>query len=213
MARRQRLFDPYYLRARYYDQGIGRFTQMDTWMGRNHDPVSLHKYLYAGNDPVLMIDPSGYSFRSTSALGRAVEAEVNAQYMASHPECSPPLSACLFGRQMYFPGGFLKPDIMNFSAKLMNEIKPLTPGGISGGITQIKLYSATYGSLLGMLPDDYWTPAPAPVSGYLMYFVNVDGIIFYSTDDTTVNALAAAGATIANVRILIFTPSVLFSEE
>nr|WP_253938801.1 RHS repeat-associated core domain-containing protein [Hahella sp. HN01] len=25
--------DQYYLRARYYDQNQGRFTQMDTWMG------------------------------------------------------------------------------------------------------------------------------------------------------------------------------------
>lgn len=54
--------DQYYLRARYYDQGVGRFTQQDEWMGRDHDPVTLHKYLYAGNDPVLMVDPSGYSF-------------------------------------------------------------------------------------------------------------------------------------------------------
>jgi len=37
----------YYLRARYYDQGSGRFTQMDGYQGRMGDPVSLHKYLYA----------------------------------------------------------------------------------------------------------------------------------------------------------------------
>ncbi|WP_216825072.1 polymorphic toxin-type HINT domain-containing protein [Agarilytica rhodophyticola] len=49
----------YYLRARYYDQGNGRFTQMDTWMGNNHDPVTLHKYLYANADPGNMIDPTG----------------------------------------------------------------------------------------------------------------------------------------------------------
>ncbi len=49
----------YYLRARYYDQGIGRFTQQDTWMGNNYDPVTLHKYLYANADPVNGIDPSG----------------------------------------------------------------------------------------------------------------------------------------------------------
>ena len=52
----------YYLRARYYNQGIGRFTQMDTFAGVANDPVTLHKYLYAGNDPVLMVDPSGNSF-------------------------------------------------------------------------------------------------------------------------------------------------------
>ena len=51
--------DQYYLRARYYNQGVGRFTQMDTWMGRNQDPITLHKYLYANADPVRYVDPSG----------------------------------------------------------------------------------------------------------------------------------------------------------
>ncbi len=49
----------YYLRARYYNQGIGRFTQMDAWMGSPHDPITLHKYLYANADPVGHVDPSG----------------------------------------------------------------------------------------------------------------------------------------------------------
>lgn len=52
--------DQYYLRARYYDQGIGRFTQQDTWMGHNSDPITLHKYLYANADPVLYVDPTGH---------------------------------------------------------------------------------------------------------------------------------------------------------
>ena len=51
--------DQYYLRARYYDQNVGRFTQMDTWMGNNHDPITLHKYLYANVDPVTYTDPTG----------------------------------------------------------------------------------------------------------------------------------------------------------
>ena len=52
--------DQYYLRARYYDQAIGRFTQMDAWLGNNFDPITLHKYLYANVDPVNVVDPSGY---------------------------------------------------------------------------------------------------------------------------------------------------------
>jgi len=51
--------DQYYLRARYYNQNTGRFTQMDTWMGNNQDPVTLHKYLYANADPVTYTDPTG----------------------------------------------------------------------------------------------------------------------------------------------------------
>jgi len=50
-----------YLRARYLDAGIARFTQMDTWMGKSMDPVTLNKYLYANSDPARYVDPSGRS--------------------------------------------------------------------------------------------------------------------------------------------------------
>jgi RHS repeat-associated protein len=49
----------YYLRARYYDPTVGRFTQTDPVAGNNFDPQSLHKYEYTHEDPVNGIDPSG----------------------------------------------------------------------------------------------------------------------------------------------------------
>jgi RHS repeat-associated protein len=49
----------YYLRARYYNQDVGRFTTQDTWQGNIFEPVSIHKYLYANANPVLYSDPSG----------------------------------------------------------------------------------------------------------------------------------------------------------
>ncbi|WP_327077706.1 RHS repeat-associated core domain-containing protein, partial [Pseudoalteromonas sp. P1-9] len=52
--------DQYYLRAIYYDQNVGRFTQQDAWMGRDGEPVTLNKYLYTHADPVNGVDPSGY---------------------------------------------------------------------------------------------------------------------------------------------------------
>jgi RHS repeat-associated protein len=54
-----RSLNQYYLRARYYDQGIGRFTQMDSWQGRQHQPWTLNKYLYGNADPANHIDPTG----------------------------------------------------------------------------------------------------------------------------------------------------------
>jgi len=63
-------YDPdlglYYLRARYYNPISGRFMSRDpddpklrVPNGTPIDPKSLHKYLYAGGDPVNSIDPSG----------------------------------------------------------------------------------------------------------------------------------------------------------
>lgn len=56
-------FDPalriYYNRARYYDESRGRFWSLDTHEAFGGDPLALHKYLYAKNDPVNLLDPSG----------------------------------------------------------------------------------------------------------------------------------------------------------
>jgi len=49
----------YYLRARYYNPLTGRFMSQDPKVGEIKEPQSLHKYLYAGGDPVNRIDPHG----------------------------------------------------------------------------------------------------------------------------------------------------------
>ena len=45
----------YYLRARFYNPIIGRFTQEDTYRGDG-----LNLYAYCANNPVFYVDPSGY---------------------------------------------------------------------------------------------------------------------------------------------------------
>ena len=46
----------YYLRARYYNPLVGRFTQEDVYRGDG-----LNLYAYCGNNPVMYVDPSEYS--------------------------------------------------------------------------------------------------------------------------------------------------------
>jgi RHS repeat-associated protein len=46
----------YYLRARYYNRVIGRFSQEDIYRGDG-----LNLYAYCENNPVRYYDPSGYS--------------------------------------------------------------------------------------------------------------------------------------------------------
>lgn len=55
----------YSLRARYYSSGLGRFWTMDTFQGRQTDPLSLHKYLYADDNPVNHRDPSGHDIEGS----------------------------------------------------------------------------------------------------------------------------------------------------
>jgi RHS repeat-associated protein len=49
----------YFLRSRYYNQDVGRFSQQDTWMGIENIPITLNKYVYAYSDSVNIIDPTG----------------------------------------------------------------------------------------------------------------------------------------------------------
>jgi len=56
-----------YLRARYYDAGIGRFTQEDTYRGNILRPESLNRYAYVYNNPVNYVDlNSEYSYYAAS---------------------------------------------------------------------------------------------------------------------------------------------------
>ncbi|MCP4603808.1 MAG: RHS repeat-associated core domain-containing protein, partial [Proteobacteria bacterium] len=55
----------YYLRARYYDPGVGRFVTQDNCSGglgcvNPKRPLSLNKYMYAEGNPMLYVDPSGH---------------------------------------------------------------------------------------------------------------------------------------------------------
>jgi len=69
-------YDPalslYYNRARYYNNATGRFWSMDTFEGDVESPLSLHKYLYTGGDPVNRFDRNGHDFdlgSLTTSLG------------------------------------------------------------------------------------------------------------------------------------------------
>lgn len=69
----------YYLRARYYNPITGRFMSRDPEDGNPYVPGSLHKYLYAGGDPINASDPTGRAelfatalLDSRSALEKAV---------------------------------------------------------------------------------------------------------------------------------------------
>src|SRR5581483_994011 len=50
----------YYLRARFMNPNTGRLWTMDAYEGDQEDPLSLHKYLYCGANPVYNIDPTGH---------------------------------------------------------------------------------------------------------------------------------------------------------
>jgi RHS repeat-associated protein len=55
------LLDSYYLRDRFYDASTSRFIRRDSAAGNVTEPLTLQKYIYAHDNPVNLIDPSGFS--------------------------------------------------------------------------------------------------------------------------------------------------------
>ena len=74
-------FDPdlklYYNRARYLNVSTGRFWSMDAFEGDPEAPLSLHKYLFVGADPIDAVDPSGYDFGDI-AISLAIQGVLSA---------------------------------------------------------------------------------------------------------------------------------------
>ncbi|KNY30531.1 hypothetical protein Bccel_5820 [Pseudobacteroides cellulosolvens ATCC 35603 = DSM 2933] len=64
----------YYLRARFYNPVVGRFTQEDTYRGDG-----LNLYSYVQNNPVNYYDPSGYCADKSNPFDRSMTRE---QYKA-----------------------------------------------------------------------------------------------------------------------------------
>jgi RHS repeat-associated protein len=82
----------YYMRARYYDPNVGRFISEDP-IGFEGGDVNL--YAYAGNNPVMMIDPSGKAafwyhfadgYRAGSAMGRSTSESLKLGWAAMTPD-------------------------------------------------------------------------------------------------------------------------------
>ena len=48
-----------YLRARNYNPSTGRFISRDSYAGKNEEPLSLNKYTYCHNNPLIYFDPTG----------------------------------------------------------------------------------------------------------------------------------------------------------
>ena len=49
------------MNARYYQPGTGRFLSQDSYTGNAYDPWTQHLYIYCGNNPTSMIDPTGFA--------------------------------------------------------------------------------------------------------------------------------------------------------
>ena len=59
-----------YMNARYYQPGTGRFLSQDSYTGNAYDSWTQHLYIYCGNNPTSMIDPTGLASSYTPSSSK-----------------------------------------------------------------------------------------------------------------------------------------------
>jgi len=138
----------YYLRARYYDPETGRFNRLDPFAGNTSDPVSLHKYLYCGADPVMFSDPSGMFWLIDILVNTAIM-DVLTAMMA--PIIKPAMTYLM---QALLPKGMM--------AQLEIAVPSAIMGGASGGITGG--YYVGVGAVGGY--EGLWSPRTGNLATY-----------------------------------------------
>ncbi len=202
----------YFLRARYYDSGTGRFLSHDPIFGVEDDPASLHRYLYAQAEPVDNMDPSGEISRQ-SEMGYLAEEAIQAHYTADPVYAGDVADGqVLFGEHCNMgPRRTLKPDIFNRNRRQWMDIKPFSVRGVANAVTTWNLYSNyfrsygyTYDSAFMATPRVFHLTSPVPQHWGIQNNINANvvafnlvGIVFWKEvpdDDVDEDAITEAQA-------------------
>ena len=169
----------YYLRARYYEAGSGRFLSHDPVLGHSDDPITMHRYLYANADPANFVDPSGRegmaSMMNTISMGMNLMSAVQHMQAASAYEgadekflanlnrglAATDTIAAMFGAFGHFGGGgaagggaMALVGVSTYAATRINMIM-----GVTNAIRAAALYmsdggTSSSGSSSGMSPSE-----------------------------------------------------------
>jgi len=183
----------YYNRARYYNTTSGRFWTMDDFEGNDEEPVSLHKYLYVGADPVDNVDPCGKCLVSNVIWGRIVERAIFEDFLKYNDPgrfTNAPISEILRPQPAGWLGGSLRPDLADVFSPLglfkseVYEIKSelAWPEG-AAKVASYKHFLNKYDKIrTWVLGRTYTPPDYVPIEGtsnYALVNAPVSGVITY----------------------------------
>ncbi len=121
----------YYLRARYLNPQSGRFHTMDTYEGRNGEPITLHKYLYANANPVSGTDPSGNMTLIEMARTVSLQVQITTISLVNS------IGFKVFSGSLTAIAFLIDPE--QFVAEARDDIAALGPLGFAAAISRVSL--------------------------------------------------------------------------
>lgn len=124
----------YYLRARYYDPAAGRFTQEDSYLGEERNPLTLNLYGYCYGNPIIFYDPNGNKELNVwdylpfpGMIHEAIQKEIAYRSYGS------------IYMEYTIPGTNRRIDLYNWRTKEIYEVKPF--GSEWVGLLQLGMYT------------------------------------------------------------------------
>ncbi|WP_301002435.1 fibronectin type III domain-containing protein [Capsulimonas corticalis] len=179
----------YHMRARNYNPATGRFLTQDPYQGNIQATMSLHRYIYANDDPTDLADPSGLSSAPPWLvfqwhLGTSVHQVVETDFMRSGPGRITERFIDTFFNGADFTVDFgdketlaskLRPDMVDVPDKLVYDVKRATINGYAQGLAVVGLYA--YALNLPPNQNGTWVPGHIPMlnnlgktTGYIFPF-------------------------------------------
>ena len=193
-----------YLRARYYNPQIGRFTSLDIEEGNISNPLDMNRYVYCRNNPIKYVDPTGM-LAYPGQIHNLVVNKVAAEYG-------------LYKEQtINYKFGWGRADLIS-SGGAVWDVKRDKANQIAGGVAQVQKYVA---NTWKKYPNTKLSVGGEIASGEFIQTINIDtyyisyryagnGVIAYDyykvTDWNTVKAYAsAAGMTLLSALAFLLS--------
>jgi len=160
--------DLFYIRARYYDSEQQRFVSKDVKAGNDGDGQSLNRYVYGLNNPVRLIDISGFSAKEGG--GSEFSTTGSSDFALNH--------LAMLANSTGVDGAKLKELLKIFSGNIFDlfmlfnsvHIPPVyvipegflvAPGGVSGPKMTASVVNATDSSGDGPVTKGWWKYLPS----------------------------------------------------
>lgn len=178
--------------ARWY-QPSGEFQSEDTHPGQSRTPVTENRYAYGLDNPLNIVDPTGYSGNSLdAAIGLVAHRLIENRYLSKYAGSKAERAYRYPGYRGHSP---LRVDLVDPSRQYYYEIKPNSISGRASGASQLRMREVDRLRPWTYKTDDHWTLLKGkaqfnesiyedlgPATLHLVTHKDVDGLIVYDKE-------------------------------